>query len=106
MKPGGRFRVSDIVLLQEPSPEKREDLERWAACAAGALLPDDFEGRLRQAGFQDAAVHVKGRFGEAEFASAYIEARKSSPGEAAPTEAASAASAPAGGERTQRRGCC
>lgn len=51
LKPGGRFAVSDIV-LKRPLPAKvQKDLMAWAGCVAGALLEEDYRGRLAAAGF-------------------------------------------------------
>lgn len=53
LKPGGRFAVSDVVVLGEVPPEVRRNMELWAGCIAGALSTDDYEAKLRAAGFSD-----------------------------------------------------
>lgn len=53
LKPGGRFRVSDIVWLRESTEEERSDLANWAGCVAGALTEEDYVSKLRAAGFDD-----------------------------------------------------
>lgn len=53
LKPGGRIAVSDI-LLSEPLPEDVAGLvEAWVGCVGGALVADDYLGRLEDAGFVD-----------------------------------------------------
>ena len=51
LKPGGRFAVSDIVLRRELPLEARKSMELWTGCVAGALVADDYEQKLRNAGF-------------------------------------------------------
>lgn len=106
LKPGGRFRVSDLVWLRDPTEEERESLERWAGCVAGALTNGDYEGRLRAAGFADVAVRVVGEYRQEDVASAYIEGRKPAPGEAVSIEPPGAVAAPAGGGGVRQAGCC
>lgn len=75
LKPGGRFRVSDVVLTKELDVAKSEYLSEWAGCIAGALRPDEFARQLGAAGFVDVRVAI----GEGEHdnvRSADISARK------------------------------
>ncbi len=58
LRPGGRFRVSDIVLTRALTPDEAADLARWTGCIAGALHRDDFAARLRAAGFADVRVRL------------------------------------------------
>ncbi len=51
LKKGGRMFVSDIVLLQELSEEKRNDEDLLCGCVAGALLKEDYIDKMKQAGF-------------------------------------------------------
>lgn len=53
LKLGGRFAVSDVVVLGEVPPEVRRNMELWAGCIAGALTVSDYEAKLRAAGFAD-----------------------------------------------------
>ena len=53
LKPGGRLRVSDMVLTAALPAEERADLESWAGCVAGALEVEDYLGHIRAAGFID-----------------------------------------------------
>lgn len=58
LAPGGRFAVSDIVLLR-PLPEPARRLMRlWTGCVAGALLDTEYVAKLHAAGFVDASVEV------------------------------------------------
>jgi SAM-dependent methyltransferase len=62
LKPGGRFAVSDIVLLK-PLPEAAQRAMRlWTGCVAGALLDTDYVARLTAAGFADAGVEITRRY--------------------------------------------
>jgi arsenite methyltransferase len=62
LKPGGRFAVSDIVLLK-PLPEPAQRAMRlWTGCVAGALVDTDYVARLAAAGFTDAAVELTRRY--------------------------------------------
>jgi len=52
LKPGGRLAVSDI-LLSEPLPTDISELAAvYAACVGGALVADDYLGKLGAAGFE------------------------------------------------------
>jgi len=52
LKPGGRFAVSDIVVLGDVPPEIRKSVELWTGCVAGALHQDDYRSKLADAGFE------------------------------------------------------
>ena len=56
LKPGGRFAVSDVVVLGEVSPELRRNMELWVGCIAGALRDADYRSKLTAAGFVDVDV--------------------------------------------------
>ena len=56
LKPGGRLAVSDIALKQSLPPGLAQDIMAYVGCIAGAVLLDDYERLLREAGFQ--AVQV------------------------------------------------
>ena len=73
LKPGGRVRVSDMVLTADLPPEQRADLEAWAGCVAGALPLEDYLEAVRAAGFADvrADLDEQRRLG---IASAYVTA--------------------------------
>lgn len=77
LRPGGRFQVSDVVLRREITAEERADLDLWSGCKSGALLIDDYEARLRSAGFEDVAVvPAAGGAMDAAWVSALINARR------------------------------
>jgi arsenite methyltransferase len=52
LKPGGRFAVSDIVVLGDVPPEIRKNVELWAGCVAGALHQNEYRLKLTSAGFE------------------------------------------------------
>lgn len=109
LKPGGRFRVSDIVWLRERTQEERADLESWAACVAGALTADEYASKLSAAGFSDVWVRLADDGGDRGFTTAYVEAEKPVAGQGTldpwvTTEATAAASSE-GTKRPQGR-CC
>ncbi|MEX1255308.1 MAG: arsenite methyltransferase [Dehalococcoidia bacterium] len=76
LKPGGRVRVSDIVWTREPSASERDDLSSWAGCIAGALLVDEYTGKLKDAGFQAIDMQFAGEPDKRGWASAYVTATK------------------------------
>lgn len=56
LRPGGRFRVSDIVWVREPTAEEQSDLASWTGCVAGALTVNAFAEKLRAAGFENVRI--------------------------------------------------
>lgn len=58
LRPGGRFAVSDIVLLRDLPNGLRRVVALWTGCISGALRDDDYLARLAAAGFDDASVEV------------------------------------------------
>jgi len=52
LKPGGRFAVSDIVVLGDIPADIRMNMELWAGCVAGALHRDEYLMKLANAGFE------------------------------------------------------
>lgn len=52
LKPGGALCVSDIVLLQELTPEQREDEGLIAGCVGGALLKNEYINIVKRTGLQ------------------------------------------------------
>ena len=58
LKPGGRFAVSDVVVLGKLPEETRKDMEAYVGCVAGALEKDEYETLLRDAGFTDISFEV------------------------------------------------
>ncbi len=58
LKPGGRFAVSDVVVLGELPAPVRQSMEAWAGCIAGALPAGEYLVKLRAAGFEAPAVQI------------------------------------------------
>ena len=56
LKPGGRFAVSDIVLLRPLPAAIRDDIEAYVGCIAGAGLLSDYLTMALSAGFTDLAI--------------------------------------------------
>ena len=52
LKPGGRFAVSDVVVLGNVPPEVRESVLLWVGCIAGALQDTEYSAKLAAAGFE------------------------------------------------------
>jgi len=52
LRNGGRMVLSDIVLLEELTAEQRDDKDLLAGCVAGAMMKDDYLGKLKTAGFE------------------------------------------------------
>jgi SAM-dependent methyltransferase len=57
LKSGGRFAVSDIVVLQDIPAKIRRNVELWTGCVAGALHQDEYRSKLHNAGFDQ--VHIE-----------------------------------------------
>jgi hypothetical protein len=53
LKPGGRFAVSDVVTRGEMLPEIRQSVLLWVGCVAGALAEDEYQAKLKAAGFEN-----------------------------------------------------
>ena len=56
LKPGGRFAVSDIVVLGDVPADIRRNVELWAGCVAGALHQDEYRSKLGNAGFEEVDI--------------------------------------------------
>jgi SAM-dependent methyltransferase len=56
LKPGGRFAVSDVVVLGEVPVDVRRSMELWVGCIAGALGADEYVAKLAKAGFEDVGI--------------------------------------------------
>jgi SAM-dependent methyltransferase len=68
LKPGGRFAVSDVVVLKDLPESVRTSMESWAGCVAGALHERDYRAKLTAAGFAAPQVQVTRTFGPADLA--------------------------------------
>ncbi|MCK0110659.1 arsenite methyltransferase [Ornithinimicrobium sp. F0845] len=66
LRPGGRFAVSDIVLLRDIPEALQEVTALWTGCISGSLRDDDFVAKLGAAGFEDAAVEVTRQYARAD----------------------------------------
>ena len=56
LRPGGRFMISDVVLLKELPEQVRTSVEAYVGCVAGAILKDQYLAIIRGAGFEDVRV--------------------------------------------------
>jgi SAM-dependent methyltransferase len=56
LKPGGRFMISDIVLLKELPASIKESIEAYIGCLSGAVMKDEYLEKIKAAGFQDVQV--------------------------------------------------
>lgn len=56
LKRGGRFAVSDVVLLGDLPDAVRDDMMAYVGCVAGALKRDEYLAKLTSAGFVDATM--------------------------------------------------
>jgi arsenite methyltransferase len=56
LRPGGRFAVSDVVVLGDVPAEIRRSVELWAGCVAGALHQDAYRSKLAEAGFENVTI--------------------------------------------------
>ncbi|WP_305021963.1 arsenite methyltransferase [Methanohalophilus sp. RSK] len=67
LKNDGRMYVSDIVLLNDLTPEQRNDEDLICACIGGALLKDDYLGIIKDAGFQVRIMDQDKEIGENQY---------------------------------------
>ncbi|MGO8862068.1 MAG: arsenite methyltransferase [Acidimicrobiales bacterium] len=56
LKPGGRLAISDIVLRRPLSERTRALIGLWTGCVAGALVDEDYQAKLRAAGFEYVSI--------------------------------------------------
>ncbi len=68
LRPGGRFAVSDIVLLRPLPPEWMTVVGLWTGCISGALLDADYVAKLHAAGFTNPTVQVTRTFTDEDLA--------------------------------------
>jgi arsenite methyltransferase len=66
LRPGGRFAISDIVLVRPLEPELTEIMALWTGCIAGALTEEDCRAGMRDAGFVDVDIAPTTVFGRTE----------------------------------------
>jgi len=65
LRPGGRVSVSDIALLKPLPDELRSSAAALVGCVAGAVLIEETEALVRDAGLADPAVEKDSAFAEA-----------------------------------------
>lgn len=68
LRPGGRFAVSDIVLLSDLPEALKEITALWTGCVSGSLRDQEFVAKLQAAGFLEASVEVTRRYERADLA--------------------------------------
>jgi arsenite methyltransferase len=56
LKPGGRFAVSDVVVLGSVPDSVRQSMLLWVGCIAGALEEQDYRAKLMDAGFEGVSI--------------------------------------------------
>ena len=56
LKPGGRFMISDIVLLRELPKFIKDSIEAYIGCLSGAIMKDEYLQKIKVAGFQNVRV--------------------------------------------------
>ena len=56
LKPGGRFAVSDIVLLKELPDAVKQSVAAYVGCLSGAIMKDAYLETIRAAGFEGVEV--------------------------------------------------
>lgn len=66
LRPGGRFAVSDIVLLRPLEPRLVAVVGLWTGCIAGALTIEDYQTKLTIAGFSNPTVEVTRTYTDAD----------------------------------------
>lgn len=56
LKPGGRFMISDMVLVKDIPPALKNSVAAYVGCISGAMKKDEYLGVIRSAGFKDVGV--------------------------------------------------
>jgi arsenite methyltransferase len=75
LRAGGRLGITDVVADPDMGQATRRDMEAFTGCIAGALTREQFEDKLREAGFEDVEVRETHRV-HARASSAVVRARK------------------------------
>ncbi len=60
LKPGGRITISDIALLKDLPKKIQESIEAYVGCVAGAILIDEYQRIVEEAGLKDVKITIKG----------------------------------------------
>ncbi len=58
LKHGGRLAIADVVATQDVPDELRQDMQRWSACASGAMVIDELRQLLEDVGFEDIQIEL------------------------------------------------
>jgi ubiquinone/menaquinone biosynthesis C-methylase UbiE len=56
LKKGGRFMISDIVLLSDLPEKVKKSVEAYVGCIAGAILKEDYLDTIKSSGFEDIEI--------------------------------------------------
>jgi len=56
LKPRGRFAVSDVVTRGQVASEIRQSILLWVGCVAGALDENEYQTKLKAAGFEQIEI--------------------------------------------------
>jgi ubiquinone/menaquinone biosynthesis C-methylase UbiE len=64
LRPGGRFAVTDVIADPDMDDRTRRDMQQWTGCIAGALTEQEFERKLRAAGFEEVEIRETHRVHE------------------------------------------
>ena len=56
LRPGGRFAVSDVVVLGPVPADIRRNVELWVGCVAGAIEESEYRSKLAAAGFAEIEI--------------------------------------------------
>jgi SAM-dependent methyltransferase len=105
LKPGGRFAVSDVVVLGDVPADIRRSMELWVGCVAGALRDDEYLSKLRAAGFVDAEMEPW-RIYQVEEARAFLTEAGLNVDEIAPQVDGKIASAFIRARKAETKACC
>lgn len=56
LKPGGRFFISDIVLIEEIPDVIKTSIEAYVGCISGAIMKNEYIKAIKAAGFKDIKI--------------------------------------------------
>jgi len=73
LKPGGRLAISDIVLRRSLSESTRRLIGLWTGCVAGALVDEDYQAKLRAAGFENVSIEPTKIYGDDDISALAVE---------------------------------
>jgi len=62
LKPGGKFIISDVVLLKELPDFIRDSIEAYIGCLSGAIMKDEYIKTIKSAGFRDVEIVKESSF--------------------------------------------